>query len=94
MTHRIARLKTKHANRYLQQLCTHFGHKVPVRFNGAHGRIDLPFGTCLLDAEGDALTMRLESAEAEIGRLERVIGDHIARFAFRENPVIAWRPAA
>ena len=85
MSTRNATIITDRASIYLQQLCKHFGHKVPVDFTPEAGRIDLPFGTCTLRAEGDS---------AEIGRLEKVIGDHLTRFAFREKPEIKWRSAA
>lgn len=85
-------VQTARASIYLQQLCKHFGHKVPVEFTPEHGLIELPFGLCRLAAEGDALTMIVEGAPAEITRLEKVVGDHLARFAFREKPSFTWQP--
>ena len=85
---------TKHASRYLQQLCKHFGHKVPTEYTENTGHIALPFGTCRLSASGDALTMTVQSEFADLTRTERVIGDHLARFAFRETPRITWQRAA
>lgn len=38
------------ASRYLQQLCKHFAHKVPVEFTTETGQITFPFGTCTLHA--------------------------------------------
>ena len=85
---------SERASIYLQQLCKHFGHKVSVDFDADIGRIDLPFGTCDLQAGSDVLTLNVTGAEADIARLEKVIGDHLARFAFRENPAIAWTDTA
>jgi hypothetical protein len=93
MTKRVAQLPTPHASRYLQQMCKHFGHKVPVDFNRGQGRIELPFGICRLEAGPAALTMRIEAEALNIARLEQVIGSHITRFAFREDPTIAWQSA-
>ena len=93
MVAHVAKIETEKASRYLEQLCKHFGHKVPVNFDAAAGQIDLPIGVCRLSACPDTLTMRVEGTEANIERLEQVIGDHLARFAFRENPAIAWQPA-
>ncbi|MEP3331558.1 DUF2218 domain-containing protein [Sedimentitalea sp.] len=84
-----ATIETTRATIYLQQLCKHFGHKLPVEFTHEAGRIEFPFGQCLLEAGDDALTLRVEGGE--IARLEKVMGDHLARFAFRENPDITWR---
>jgi len=30
----------------------------------------------------------------DIARLESFVGDHLARFAFRENPTLTWQRAA
>ena len=89
-----ADITTQHASRYLQQLCKHFGHKVPVEFTAQVGKIDLPFGTCQLTATASALRLQASAADDVIDRTEKVIGDHLARFAFRENPTIAWQRAA
>lgn len=50
MTSSTATITTSCASSYLQQLCKHFGHKVPVEFTPQTGTITLPFGTCLLNA--------------------------------------------
>lgn len=91
MTHSTATFSSPRASVYLQQMCKHFGHKVPVDFTAEQGRIELPFGTCKMAAQGDTLTMIVEGEAEQIGKLEKVIGDHMARFAFREEPSITWR---
>ena len=90
-----AALKTDKASRYLVQLCKHWGHRFPVTFDPAEGRIDLPSGPCLLWAESDALRITLKAAEPEsMTRLEDVIESHLARFAFREGEIkLAWTRA-
>lgn len=94
MSTSTATLQTARASGYLQQLCKHFGHKVPVDFTPESGRIELPFGICTLQADDGLLTMTVESETADIPRLEKVIGDHLARFAFRENPSLVWKQGA
>lgn len=89
-----ATIETERASSYLQQLCKHFGHKVPVEFTPQAGQITLPFGTCTLSADTSSLTLTTTGEEDSIERLEQVIGDHLARFAFRENIAIAWQRAA
>lgn len=54
----------------------------------------MPFGICTLQADDGLLTMTVESETADIPRLEKVIGDHLARFAFRENPSLVWKQGA
>jgi hypothetical protein len=83
----LARVQTAEASRYLQQLCRHWSHKFEVEATADHGTV--PFGAdrvCTLDAEPDALVMRIESADpVNLTRLENVVSDHLLRFAFREG---------
>ncbi|MEM8957282.1 MAG: DUF2218 domain-containing protein [Pseudomonadota bacterium] len=92
MTTRIARLETDRAGRYPQQLCRHFGQKVPVEWSATEGLVELPFGSCGLRADGTALHLTVEGASDDIPRLERCVAEHLARFAFRENPTLTWTP--
>lgn len=94
MPTRTAKITTPRASIYLQQLCKHFAHKVPATFSETEGRLELPFGLCHLGAEGETLTLAVEGTASELARLEKVIDDHLARFAFRENPAITWREHA
>lgn len=94
MKHANARIETERASRYLQQLCKHFAHKLPVEFTPAQGRIDFSIGTCRLAAEGRVLTLGAEAAdEANLTQLQGVVDRHLLRFAFREEMKIDWRPA-
>ena len=45
-----ARIATPLASRYLQQLCKHFAHKLPVEFDPQRGRIEFSIGLCRLEA--------------------------------------------
>lgn len=92
-----ARVAVATPRRYLGQLCKHFAHKIPASFDDAGGRIDFPFGTCLLTAEEEAgvLVLRAEAADEEARvKLEGVVARHLERFAFREALVIGWVAAA
>lgn len=82
---------TEHGSRYLQQLCKHFAHKIPVEFDPDKGRISFDAGPCLLEASATGLKLMVEAADAETcARLEDVVARHLVRFAFREEMVIAW----
>lgn len=94
MPHTTATVLTAHASRYLQQLCKHFGHKVPVEFTPETGRVSLPFGACEFAATSEALTLTATSEAANLPKLEQFLGSHLSRFAFRENPTIEWQRAA
>lgn len=86
-----ARVPTERASRYLQQLCKHFGHKLPVTFDAGRGDVAFPFGECALQAADDLLTITATAAsEAELEQLKDVIARHLLRFAFREELSIDW----
>ncbi|MDB6178725.1 DUF2218 domain-containing protein [Paracoccus sp. Z330] len=85
-----ATIPTARARTYLQQLCKHFGHKVPVEFTPEDGQITLPFGVCALRADDSALTLTNTADADSISRMDAVIGDHLARFAFREDITMTW----
>lgn len=87
-----ARVQSEHASKYLQQLCKHFAHKVPVAFTGDEGRIDFPIGTCRLNAGPGALILEAEAEDRDrLAQLQDVVDRHLLRFAFREVPAIEWR---
>ncbi len=87
-----ALVRTPKAEAYLAQLCKHFAHKIPVSQNGPSGRITFERGDCLLLAQGDILTLVVESGDAEaIPVLEDVVARHLERFAFREELAIDWK---
>jgi len=91
----VADVATAKASGYLQQLCKHFGHKIPVSFDPSQGRIEFEAGVCELDAtEPGVLRLRVSARDAEgLARLEGVVGSHLGRFAFREELRVEWRPA-
>jgi hypothetical protein len=86
-----ARVPTEKASRYLQQLCKHFDHKLPVTFDEHAGSITFTLGECALKADGEALTITATSpGQAELEQLEDVIVRHLVRFAFREELKVEW----
>lgn len=91
MPETTAIVATENASRYLQQLCKHFAHKVEVQFTPNAGTVSLPFGTCDLSADAKHLTLRGSAKPLQLEKMERFLDDHLARFAFRENPTITWQ---
>ncbi|RIK88089.1 MAG: DUF2218 domain-containing protein [Hyphomicrobiales bacterium] len=86
-------VRTEHASRYLQQLCKHFRHKVPVEFAPEEGECRFPFGTARLRADDRQLTVEIEAPDGDRrARTQDVIEVHLLRFAFRENlGPMSWR---
>ena len=82
-----ARIGTAHASRYLQQVCKHWSHKFAVEFTPERGRV--PFAhdrVCRFEAEPQALAMHVEAPDEQtLVHLQKVVVDHVKRFAFRED---------
>jgi hypothetical protein len=88
----IAEVETPKAGRYLQQLCKHFQHKLPVTFDEHSGQITFSIGECRLNAADDVLKLTLEAHDgAQMAQLQDVVARHLLRFAFREEMRIDWR---
>ncbi|RDI57312.1 DUF2218 domain-containing protein [Microvirga subterranea] len=90
-----AGVPTQHASRYLQQLSKHWSHKFDVTYDETASTI--PFDEnrkAELSAEPDRLTIRLSVPDEETRiRMQKVIEDHLNRFAFRETLEYRWREA-
>lgn len=83
---------TPKAEGYAAQLCKHFAHKIPARFEDGAGEIEFGAGTCRLTAKGDRLTLTVEAATLEaVAQLEDVVARHLLRFAFREELAVDWQ---
>jgi len=90
-----ARIETPNASKYLQQLCKHFQHKLPVSFDAQAGAISFPMGETKLAADAEALTLSVSAGgDDDLARLKDVVARHLERFAFRETLEIDWRNAA
>jgi hypothetical protein len=96
MNQSVARVPTRSASRYLQQLAKHWSHKMEVNFSPEEGTILFPNGSKLeMRADSDTLDIVLTVPEAEdIARMRDVVSSHLDRFAFREAPLtFDWREA-
>lgn len=93
-----ASVPTQSASKYLQQVCKHWEHNLPVSFDASHGEItfakdargaDWPADALVtLDAEADMLVCTINaSAEGQRDGLKGALERHIDRFAFREVPL-------
>lgn len=90
-----ARVPTPNGSRYLQQLCKHWAHKMPVEFTPDAGRISFPSGAvAALSAESDALEVTVTVPEdGDLVQMQDVVARHLDRFAFREAPLpFDWKP--
>jgi len=92
MPQSIARTPTTNASRYLQQLCKHWSHRFTIDFDPHKGSIDFGEGqSAELSASDTELTITVSDVkESGLDELERVVADHVKRFAFREKLDFAW----
>lgn len=85
--------QTASASKYLQQLCKHFAHKVPARWDTLRGEVTFPFGQCRMEATDTCLTIQCETDEdLKMARMKGVIDNHLERFAWREGLKLHWQP--
>lgn len=93
-----ARIPTAHASKYLQQVCKHWEHNLPVTYDKVRGQItfakdargaDWPAdAVVMLEAGADALVCTINaSAAGQRDGLKGALERHIDRFAFREVPL-------
>jgi hypothetical protein len=101
MTEVEARVPTASGGKYVQQLCKHWAHKLPVELQGegdaVTGTVTFAGGMATMKAgdEAIAVTVRGEHHD-QVDRLKDVVAQHLDRFAFREAPLTydwVWREA-
>lgn len=93
---RIADVPTRSGSRYLQQLCKHWAHKMPVEFTSEAGTVSFPSGAIArMTAYPEHLEVAIELPdEAAAEQMQDVVARHLDRFAFREAPLsFDWRAA-
>ena len=84
-------ITTAERARIISRLCKHWGHRLPVEYDETRGRIELPFGLCLLTAGAGTLELRLEGTpEADMDQFEQVVADHAQRMARGETYAWHW----
>ncbi len=84
-------IKTDHAQKYLQQLCKHFAHKVTVEYSAEEGRVAFPPGKCLMNADATALKIYcLAWEDRAIPVIQSIIDKHLVKFAWREDLEYQW----
>ena len=107
MTHSAtAIVPTENGSKYLQQLCKHWSHNLEVTFSPEEGSVTFPKDGRAGEFEGDAvlslsaqaetLTCQLDASEApQLEILQRVVAEHLDRFAHKESPLtFDWQKSA
>jgi hypothetical protein len=83
-----ASVPTANANKYLQQLCKHWSHRLDVDLSDRKGVVRFPAAVVTLESGENALAVEIEGeASEEVERMKGVVASHLDRFAFREAPL-------
>lgn len=85
---------TANGVKYVQQLCKHFGHKIPTTFADGRGECTFDVGSALMDADESGMNIKVSAADDDGSqRIQHVIESHLERFAFRETLLpLTWSP--
>jgi len=77
--------------RYIQQLASHWSHKMATSYDEGDGMGTFPFSdvtSAVMTARPEGIAITLTTADREENeRMRGVIERHIDRFAFREAPL-------
>jgi caffeoyl-CoA O-methyltransferase len=96
MTYSTARVTTDRPERYIKQLVSHLGNRVPTELaEDGRGTITLRSGQCVLTADPSHLDMVATAQDAEaLAEVQDVITRHLLRFAARDELVVDWAPSS
>jgi len=94
-----SRTPTAKASQYLQQLCKHWSHSLPISFTALEGKVTFPKdarganwpGDAILVLRADVHTLECHieaSVKEQLDALKTTVATHLDRFAFREAPLL------
>lgn len=93
MLYSTARVVTDRPHRYIKQLVSHMGHKVPTELDEDRGSIMFSRGSCLLVASTAHFDMIVKAGAADaIAAVEDTITRHLLRFATKDALTVDWLP--
>ncbi|WP_278313902.1 DUF2218 domain-containing protein [Lolliginicoccus levis] len=93
MPESVARIATDRADRYVKQLASHFGHKVPVVQEGRQVEIlfDLGVAVCAAGSRGITVTVQAHQ-ESDVAEVQEIITRHLEAFGQRDDLRVTWSP--
>jgi len=84
--------ETDRASRYLTSLCHHFGRKVDANCDATSGWVEFRIGRCEMTADDSKLALTVSAKDQKnLDQVVQIVTSHLERFAFRENPKLAWQ---
>lgn len=89
MIETTAAVPTSNAERYVTQLCKHWGHKLSVDQTDDRGIVRFDGAVATLEPTKEELIVTILANDSVIAeRLQNVVASHLDRFAFREAPLL------
>jgi hypothetical protein len=89
MSEARASVPTESGGKYVQQLCKHWSHKLPVQLEGDTGVVTFDTAVTTMTAGPQAIEVSIRGQDREaIEGLKGVVARHLDRFAFREAPLL------
>jgi hypothetical protein len=86
-----ATVSTTSGGKYVQQLCKHWAHKLPVQLDGDQGVVTFDRATATMKADANAIKVTIRGEDRNtVDRLKDVVAQHLDRFAFREALTYDW----
>jgi len=83
-----ASVPTTSGGKYVQQLCKHWAHKLPVELDRDSGVVTFEGAVLTLRADAETIEVNLRGEDRKtVERLKPVVSSHLDRFAFREAPL-------
>lgn len=74
----------------MTQLAKHFAHKIAVEISETEARATFPGGACRMVA-GETLDLACTAeSEADLHRIEGIVGGHLERFLWRTPTTVTW----
>jgi uncharacterized protein len=92
-----AHVSTTRAERYVEQLSSHFAHQPGgmklVSSEPGELVIDLGEATWRIRAEQDGLVLRVEADPARLDEVSAHVGERIEQIGRRDDLSVSWQPA-
>ncbi|WP_149360190.1 DUF2218 domain-containing protein [Lolliginicoccus suaedae] len=93
MPESVARIATDRADRYVKQLASHFGHKVPVVQEGRQIEILFDLGVAMCTASSRGITVTVQAhRESDVAEVQGIITRHLEAFGQRDELRVSWTP--
>lgn len=91
MLNKTANIKTKQGRRYLQMLCKHFKHKVPVDWDEEKGWVEFAMGRCELSCTNELLQAQYQADNAKsLQEVTETVKSHFDRFPQQQQLILQW----